>query len=68
MKKAITTLLGMKEIMDYTGRNRIIVMKWIENDNFPAVKVDGRWESDTDLIDEYRRRRIERLVEPEKNL
>ena len=35
-------LLGMKAIADYTGRDRATIMKWIEGENFPAAKVDGR--------------------------
>lgn len=55
-------LLGMKAIADYTGRDRATIMKWIEGENFPAAKVDGRWESHTELIDNYQRRRIELAV------
>lgn len=66
LKKSTKMLIGMNEIAEYTGRNWAIVIKWIENDNFPAVKIDGRWESNTDLIDEYQRRRIERAVNPKQ--
>ena len=52
----------MKEIAAYTGRDRATIMKWINDENFPAIKVDGRWESNTDLIDTYRQQRIERAV------
>lgn len=62
MKKPATALLTMQEITEYTGRNRATIKRWIREDNFPAVKIDGRWESNTDLIDEFRRRRIERAV------
>ena len=61
-KKTTNTLLGMKEIAAYTGRDRATIMKWINDENFPAIKVDGRWESNTDLIDTYRQQRIERAV------
>jgi len=63
VKKSTTRLLGMKEIAEYTGRSPKIVIKWSENDNFPAVKIDGQWESNTDLIDGYQLRRIERAVQ-----
>lgn len=66
MKKSTNMLMGMKEIAEYTGRNRAVVIKWIENDNFPAIKIDGRWESNTDLIEEYHRHRIERVVNQKK--
>ena len=62
MKKPATALLTMQEITEYTGRNRATIKRWIKEDNFPAVKIDGRWESNTDLIGEFRRRRIERSV------
>jgi predicted transcriptional regulator len=62
MKKPATALLTMREITEYTGRNRATIKRWIREDNFPAVKIDGRWESNTDLIDEFRHRRIERAV------
>lgn len=55
-------LYGMDAIEDYVGRNKQTVRKWIERDNFPAVKVDGRWESNTLLIDEFRKQRIKRAV------
>ena len=61
-KKPANMLMGMKEIANYTGRDRATVMKWIKSENFPAAKVDGRWESNTDLIDDYQRRRIEQAV------
>lgn len=54
-------LLSMDEIEDFTGRSRQIIRRWVEEENFPAVKVDGRWESSTDLIDDWRKRRIVRL-------
>lgn len=59
-------LLGMKAIADFTGRDRATIMKWIEKENFPAAKVDGRWESNTNLIEDYQRRRIERAVNGER--
>ena len=52
----------MDEIEDYTGRNRRTISKWAEEENFPAVKVDGRWESHTGLIDAWRKRRIEQMT------
>lgn len=61
-KEQSRMLLSMDEIEAYTGRSRQTIRKWVEDDNFPAVKIDGRWESRTDLIDAYRERRINRLV------
>jgi len=55
-------LVTMDEIEAYVGRNRRTIYKWIAKENFPAVMVDGRWESHTDLIDAFRKRRIESLT------
>ncbi len=52
----------MQEITAYSGRNKATVKRWIAEENFPAVKIDGRWESNTELIDEYRCRRINKAV------
>jgi len=51
-------LITMDEIEDYTGRNRKLIKRWIAKDNFPAVKVDGRWQSSTALIDSWNDRYI----------
>lgn len=51
-------LVGMDAIENYVGRNKQTIRKWIAGENFPAIKVDGRWESNTALIDEFRQRRI----------
>ena len=51
-------LIGMDAIEDYTGRNKRTIRKWVEQNNFPAIKIDGRWESNTALIDQWRLRRI----------
>ena len=51
-------LIGLDEISDYYGRSKTVVKDLIRNDNFPAVKVHGRWESSADLIDRYRIQKI----------
>ena len=51
-------LTGIKEISDYVRRSWPTIHKWIENDNFPATKIDGVWESETHLIAKWRKRRI----------
>lgn len=58
-------LVGLKEICAYAGRGKDTIRKWTDEENFPAVVIDGRWESNTALIDAWRLRRIERLVAPE---
>ncbi|MEW5734019.1 MAG: hypothetical protein AB1921_04140 [Thermodesulfobacteriota bacterium] len=68
-KNSNTGLCGMKDLVRYTGRDKRTVLKWIREHGFPARRLDGRWESDTVLIDEWRRKRIlSRLGEapPEK--
>lgn len=52
------TLVGIIKIAEYTGRGKGTIKKRIKDENFPALKVDGRWESNTVLIDEYEQRRI----------
>lgn len=58
MTESGRTLNGMKEITDYVGRHKSVIRKWVEEDNFPAVKIDGRWEANTVLIDRFRQKRI----------
>jgi len=60
-------LVGMQEIEKYTGRPANTIKQWIRDNNFPAIKINGRWESNTELIDAYQRRRIEALVGVENN-
>lgn len=55
-------LVTMDEIEQYTGRNRKVIKQWVKEQNFPAAKIDGRWESHTDLIDIHCKRRIEELT------
>jgi len=54
-------LVGLKEICTYVERGKGTIRKWTREENFPAVVIDGRWESNTALIDTWRTRRIERL-------
>ena len=51
-------LVGMNAIADYWGRDRKTGKGMIEKDGFPATMVNVRWESHTDLIDNYKYRRI----------
>ena len=51
-------LPGMKEITRYCNRSESTILKWIRGFGFPAVKILGSWESDTDLIDEWRKNQI----------
>lgn len=60
-------LITMDEISKYVGRNERTIRKWVKAENFPAVKVDGRWESNTILIDRFRQQRINNRCGAENN-
>lgn len=62
MKQSGKILVTLEEIAIYSGRSKNTILKWVDDDNFPATKVDGRWESNTELIDNWQRRRIERMT------
>ena len=56
----VTALTGMKTICDYVNRSEVTVLKWIRELRFPSSKIGGGiWESDTELIDRWRRQQIE---------
>lgn len=52
-------LPGMKSIAKYCNRSESTILQWIRTSKFPATKISGSWESDTDLIDTWRRVLIE---------
>ena len=51
----MTALIGMKEICQYMRRSEASVLMLIRTEEFPAIKVGGIWESDTEEIDLWRR-------------
>ena len=51
-------LSGKKAICNFLGRGWSIVEKWIIYEGFPATKIDGIWESDSDLITKWRQKRV----------
>ncbi len=52
----MAALSGMKEITSYCRRSEATVLKWIRECDFPAEKIGGvGWESDTEVIDEWRK-------------
>ena len=53
-------LVGIKAIRAFVGRSWKTISGWIETQDFPAIKVDGVWESDRELILQWRKRRIEK--------
>lgn len=58
MKNINDSLTGMQEIVDASGYSWQTVEKLIKYENFPAVKIGGRWSSDKDLIAEWRKEKI----------
>ena len=61
-------LIGMKAICIYTNRSEATVLKLIRDLDFPAVKIGGIWESDTDAVDGWRLEQIEGRRPAEKTL
>lgn len=51
-------LSGMKEICRYCNRSEPTIIYWIQAEGFPATKIKGSWESDTELIDKWRKEQI----------
>jgi len=62
MKTAGTILFGMKAICEHTGFNRHRIEKAVRERDFPAALVDGRWQSNTQLIDEWHVREMRRCT------
>ena len=61
MKQSGKILVTLEEIASYSGRSKTTVLKWGEDNNFPATKVDGRWE----MGDGSRRRPYRQLATAE---
>jgi len=59
-------LTGRKQIQDFVGRPWRIITSWVEKEGFPAAKIDGRWESDGELIRAWRRSKIEKVCQGDK--
>jgi len=60
-------LSGMNEICKYCHRSEPTIMKWIQAQGFPAHKITGSWESDTELIDEWRKGIIQQVTNSNGN-
>ena len=52
-------LSGMKDICKHCNRSEATILAWIRTRDFPAVKITGSWESDTEAIDEWRKQQID---------
>jgi len=68
---AMTTFLltGKKNICNFVGRSWKTVEEWIVCQDFPARKLNGVWESDSELITQWRRKKIcqEQKLSPERS-
>lgn len=52
-------LSGMKQIAGYFGYSEATILKLIQESGFPARKISGGiWESDKEMIDQWRRDQI----------
>lgn len=54
----MSQLSGMKQICEYIRRSECTVLSLVRTEGFPAKKIGGIWESDTELIDEWRKGNI----------
>lgn len=54
----MTALSGMKEICQYFRRSEATILALHREMGFPIKKMGGIWESDTELIDAWRREQI----------
>lgn len=60
-------LTGMKAICEYMNRSESTVLMLIRDCDLPACKIGGGiWESDTDLIDDWRKGQITQGVKAKK--
>ena len=60
----MAALTGMAEIAAYVRRSEATVLNWIRTLDFPARKIGGMWESDTELADQWR---IKQVLENKKD-
>jgi hypothetical protein len=58
MGRMETALSGKKTIMKYVGRSWGTLMGWKDKQGFPMAKIGDRWESDIELIQEWRKGQI----------
>ena len=54
----MAALTGMAEIAAYMRRSEATVLTWIRTLDFPARKIGGMWESDTELADQWRIKQV----------
>jgi len=51
----MAALSGMNEICLHVKRSAPTVLDWVRAYGFPARKLNGAWESDTELVDKWRK-------------
>ena len=51
-------IIGKKQICSFVHRSWKTIEEWILTRGFPAKKINGVWESDSELITLWRRRLI----------
>lgn len=66
MNRPMTALIGMKEICKYCQRSEPTILMLIRTQAFPADKFSGVWESDTELIDDWRREKIRNAMKKKR--
>ena len=54
----MAALVGMKAICNYMARSESTMLTIIRDLDFPAKKICGIWESDTELADKWRIKQI----------
>lgn len=60
----MTALSGMKEICGYFKRSESTILQLIRDCRFPAIKLGGIWESDTEEVDRWRKQWLRDEVTP----
>ena len=51
-------LQGMKQICSHCNKSESTVLMLIRSEDFLVTIIGGRWESDTDLITDWRKEKI----------
>lgn len=55
-------LIGRKDIVAFCGRSWKVLQRWIER-GAPIVRIDGVWEADAQLLNQWRREELQRAAE-----
>jgi hypothetical protein len=59
-------LQGRDAIAEFTGRRWAVILRWIREKGFPATKLGGVWESEREMITQWRREQIRKAKEGNK--